>query len=132
MFKLKRFDKAQWFEFPDNKEVKLKIRPLSKKLNMECLSNSSRLMPNVSEGSIKETPSLFIYQWEIFSHCLDEWKGVDFGESDGQPSRQGYLEALFEEDGIREFVIAKASELTREHEVTLEQELKNSESSQAG
>lgn len=134
MLNLKRFDRSVWFDYPKGEGVRFKIRPYSKKASLECMARASRLMTKIDEDwkeSLTETPSRLLLVWEMFAYCLEDWKGIQFSGSE-VISRKDALEALFEDDNIKEFVFEAANRLREDEENALEAELKNSGPSQGG
>lgn len=136
MLKLKRFNEGVWYDLPDAVGVKLKIKPLAKKDVMDLRAAAKRKMAVRSSGGKTEIvddydESAFI--WQMFRSCLLEWQGISMDEvADVKPDHEDFLLALFENDGIRQFVFEKANEAFVQEEQKLGDELKNSGASQSG
>ena len=132
MLKLKRFDEGVWFDYQPG--LRIRIKPISKWDMVHVRSRSKRkLIIQGADGpsSIVDDYDQGLFMLELFKICLLDWEGLSF-DGKGKPDKEEAIRAIFEEEELRDFILKKGlmafdSELTR-----LEEELKNSESSQSG
>jgi len=127
MLKLKRFDKPQWFDVPQFEGVRLLIKPASFKTTTQILSTVKRKV-KTEDGYIDDFDD-GKFALELFKELLVDFEGI---EVDGDPSKDEVKELLYEYEFFRTFVSEKANELYKTIEQELDEELKNSTSSQGG
>ena len=127
MLKLKRFDKPQWFDVPQFDGVRLLIKPASFKTTTQILSTVKRKV-KTEDGYIDDFDD-GKFALELFKELLVDFEGI---EVDGDPSKDEVKELLYEYEFFRTFVSEKANELYKTIEQELDEELKNSTSSQGG
>ena len=127
MLKLKRFDKPQWFDVPQFEGVRLLIKPASFKTTTQILSTVKRKI-KTEDGYIDDFDD-GKFALELFKELLVDFEGI---EVDGDPSKDEVKELLYEYEFFRTFVSEKANELYKTIEQELDEELKNSTSSQGG
>jgi len=127
MLKLKRFDKPQWFDVPQFEGVRLLIKPASFKTTTQILSTVKRKV-KTEDGYIDDFDD-GKFALELFKELLVDFEGI---EVDGNPSKDEVKELLYEYEFFRTFVSEKANELYKTIEQELDEELKNSTSSQGG
>jgi len=132
MLNLERFNEEIWFDWPDAEGVRLKIKPCSRKDLLDLRSKVKRKMGISIEGrtEIVDDYNEADFLWGMFTLCLQKWEGINFGGKN--PTKESMLTAIFNHDGLREFVFQKARESSTMLENKLEEELKNSDSSQNG
>ena len=108
--------KGKWVDFPDDKEVKLLLRPFS-------LFSFTKVP---SDDSID--PKEFL---PIFSYCVIDWKGFVDSDNNKLKCNDENKKIVFDYDqDIVIFVINEAGKI-RDSVIT-EKEIKNSETSQPG
>ena len=127
MLKLKRFDKPQWFDVPQFEGVRLLIKSASFKTTTQILSTVKRKV-KTEDGYIDDFDD-GKFALELFKELLVDFEGI---EVDGDPSKDEVKELLYEYEFFRTFVSEKANELYKTIEQELDEELKNSTSSQGG
>ncbi len=132
MLKLKIFDEPVWFDWPDQAGVRLLIRGLSQKEQFDLSARARRKMAVTgAEGTqIVDAYDEAAYIWGHFCAALANWEGIGFDQE--KPKREDMLLAIFNHDRLREFVFQKSKELSEKIKLQLEDDLKNSGSSQAG
>jgi hypothetical protein len=121
--KLKRFDEGQWFDYPGVPGVRLKIKPICRKDFIDMKSEAKARFGGEFDFSY--------YEWGGMKACLIEWTGIEF-EGSENPSREAMLVSIYNETGLRDFILQKAQEIFIKEQGKLDGELKNSESSQSG
>jgi hypothetical protein len=140
MLKLKRFEEAIRHPYPKAEGVYFKIRPLSpiKLQELRIASKTGKVavrMPEDGVGTEKvrivDDFDDLVYERKMFAYSLEDWEGISF-EDEKEAKREDLLKALFEDREIRAFVFLKAFESMTLEKEKLEEELKNSASSQGG
>lgn len=126
MLKLKRFDEGVWFDYSTS--IRFKIRAMTPKKLIELREKSRRDKSFVS-GEITEQYDGSILNTEIFRWMIEEWRGIEF---DGNPSPEECKDIIFNHLVFRDFITDKSYELFRVESARVEDELKNSDSSQGG
>jgi len=127
MLKLKRFDKPEWFEVPQLEGVRLLIKPASFKRTTQLLSSAKRKAE--VDGKYVDDYDDSKFALELFKDLLVDFEGVEAEEG---LSKDEIKELMYEYSIFRDFVSEKANELYKNTESKLEEELKNSTSSQSG
>lgn len=133
MLKLKRFKEGVWADFLEVPGVRVKVRPVPLGYQLELRSKLRKRVPiDVEPGK----PPQFIEDvdegallWSVFSHTLEDWEGI---EVEGNPTPEEIKKAIFDHDGLRQFIIDKSRELSQTEEKKIEEETKNLSSSQSG
>jgi hypothetical protein len=69
--------------------------------------------------------------FESFRMALRDWEGITIGGVE-KPTREEMIDALFENERIVDFVLDRTFKANEKEEAALENESKNSESSQPG
>ena len=143
MLKLKRFEEAIRHPYPKAEGVYLKIRPLSpvKLQELRIASKTGKVavrLPDMEFGGngqekirIVDDFDDLLFERKMFGYCLEDWEGIGF-EDGVKAEREEFLKAMFEDRDIRTFVFLKAFENMELEKAKLEEELKNSQSSQGG
>jgi hypothetical protein len=136
MLKLKRFEEAIRHPYPNAEGVYLKIRPLSpiKMRELRIASKTGKvavMRPDLGEWQVVDDFDDLRFERKIFAYSLEDWEGISF-EDGAKTEKEDLLKAMFEDRDIREFVFRKAFENMELEKAKLEEELKNSESSQGG
>jgi hypothetical protein len=136
--KLKKVTEGVWFDYPEEKGVRLKIRsvPWSKALDIRS-SVRKKIVMNMPDplDPTKVIPQIVddydegIVGKQLFYYALEAWEGI---ELESAATTDEIKEAMFDYAPIREFVIEKASELAKLDAKIKDDELKNSETSQSG
>ncbi len=132
MLKLKRFDQGVWHEYQPG--VKFKIKPMGKYDMVEIRLRSKRkiaVQGLSGPDNVADDYDGAAFMLETFRTCLLEWSGIEI-EGIGNPSRDDIMRGLFEITEVRDFILTRSSEAFASEEGKLQDELKNSESSQAG
>lgn len=131
MLKLKRFSEGVWFDFP--RGGRFKIRPLCPKdyLDLREQSKTGKISVVKPDGSweIVDNYDEARFFWKIFTHQLEDWADIIV---DGASTPDEIKETIFNEREIRDWITEKSSEIYVKEQGKLEDELKNSESSQSG
>jgi hypothetical protein len=135
MLKLKRFDEAVWYNWPEASGVRLKIRPLSRRKMLELRNESKQGKVAVSmpdeEIQIVDDFNDFIYEWKMFQFCLDDWEGISI-DSEEEAKKEDIREAIFDNIALRRFILQKSLEVMSLENKKFEEELKNLLGSQDG
>jgi len=140
MLKLKRFEEAIRHPYPDAEGVYFKIRSLSpiKLKELRIASKTGKVAVRMpEEDAQREKVQIvddfddLIFERKMFAYCLEDWEGIEF-ENGNEAKREDFLKAMFEDRDIRTFVFLKAFESMELEKKKLEEELKNSDSSQNG
>jgi len=149
MLKLKRFNEAVWFNWPEASGVRLKIRPLNGRKMLELRNESKQgkvavSMPSLDpeEGNIRIVDDYndFIYEWKMFQYCLEDYEGITLDGEDDHPKelegeakslyeqkkREEIREAIFNNVLLRRFILKKSLEVMASENKRFEEELKNS------
>jgi len=120
MLKLKRFDKAEWFDVPGVDGVRLLIKPASFSTATKLLSKAKRKAK--IDGDIVDDYDDSAFALELFKETLVDFEGV---EADGDLTKDQMKELMYDYSIFRDFVAAKSQELYRKIEEALEADLKN-------
>ena len=133
MLKLKRFDEGVWYEWPNDPQIKLKIRPITPKKLLDFREKSKKgkiaiVLPS-GETQIVDDNNEAKVNWECFSWMVEDWQGIEF---DGNPSMDEKKEIIFNHISLRDFISDKAAEIYQTETLKIEGELKNSQRSQSG
>jgi len=108
--------KGTWVDFPEDKEVKIQIRPFS-------LFNLTKLP---SEDNVD-----FTQFWDIFKFCVLDWKGIqDINGKDLKCDDENKRMIFDFDQELILFVVNESSRLRSE--VIPEKEIKNLSTSQPG
>src|SRR3972149_8369864 len=96
MLKLKRFDEGVWYEWPNDPQIKLKIRPITPKKLLDFREKSKKgkiaiVLPS-GETQIVDDNNEAKVNWECFSWMVEDWQGIEF---DGNPSMDEKKEIIF-------------------------------------
>lgn len=142
MFALKRYSQGTWYPWLAN-GVRFKVRPLSNKKILELRSESKRgkvavEMPTEDPANpgnhlvkIVDDYNDYQYEWKMFCHCLEDWEGITI-EGDLEVSKEEIRDGIFNNSEMRMFILQKSLELVESENKKVEEELKNSLSSQGG
>lgn len=143
MLKLKRFTEGQWIDYPGADKVSFLIRPvnLSTGLSIRSKVRDKVAMDVVDPKTGKKVYTLMEdvdtgrFSWEAFDYMLQDFKGIALEDEKGNPlelSKDETKKAIFDNDDLRNFITGKAEELATTKASELEDEVKNSKSSQSG
>lgn len=130
--KLKSFDEAVWFDYPDEPGVKFQIRPTPNSVSMEIQTKIRKPIPVPSETlgmKIVGDINFSQFTWDIIDYALVAWEGI---EVEGVNDKIQIKKAILNYEPFSRFITAKIKELTDSVTGRIEDELKNSGSSQGG
>jgi hypothetical protein len=133
MLKLKRFDEGVWYDWPNDPQIRLKIRAITPKKLLDLREKSKKgkiaiSLPN-GETQIIDDNSESRVNWECFCWMLEDWQGIEF---EGSPSMEEKKEIIFNHTQLRDFISDKSSEIFQTETAKIEAELKNLVRSQSG
>ncbi len=131
MLNLKRFNEGIWVEYQPG--VRVQVKPLSKYDLVQVRSKCKRkILVNGAEGvEVVDDVDNGVFSVEILKLCLLSTEGISIGDAKN-PSREDLIVAIYEDDALRNFILEKAVSVFEAENAKLEQELKNSGSSQSG
>ncbi len=143
MWKLKKFSEGVWFDYPEVKGVRLKIKPIQTADIMLIQSRIRRSIP--TEVPIPGDPTRTVItlmedmdygklSFETFCAVLEDFEGIT-GEDEKGNIINDKLEIkrmLFGERKVRDFISQKSESLLAGVDQRVEEELKNLPSSQSG
>ena len=143
MLRLKRFEKGQWFDYPNAPGVKLLIRPLylSAGINLRTKVRDRVVVDVVDPTTKKLVPTLMEdinsgdFSWEVFNYMLLDFEGIKMEGDSGEVvevSKDELKKALFDDQKVRDFIGEKSEFLRDQGSRKLEEEIKNSPVSQSG
>ena len=133
MLKLKRFSEGVWFNYPNDPDVRLKIRGVTPRNFMDIHEKSK-----IGKVPVRKDDGKLDYiddydnarlTWLFFDWMLQEWEGITV---DGAVLKDEIKEAIFNDMRLRDFISDKASEVYSVESDKVESELKNSEGSPVG
>jgi hypothetical protein len=144
-FIFKRFNEAVLVDWPGAVGVKLKIRPLTRKILLRIHESCKKgkvavelpeLDPKTGKPTIEIVDNFDEGEsnFKIFEYVLqnnEDWSCF-FPDGSDKPKREEIIDALFEHAPLRIFAVNKALELGDLEELKVDRELKNSEGSQNG
>jgi hypothetical protein len=132
VIKLKRFDEAVWFDYEPG--IRFKIKPLSRadsvQIRLKCKRKIAIQGVN-GEDNIIDDIDMRLVALESFRMALIDWQGVEI-EGVEKPERYQVIHGLFEDQKIVDFILGAAFKINEIEEKKVQDELKNSESSQDG
>jgi len=143
MLKLKRFSSGQWFDYPKASGVRLLIRPLQLSSGLSIRSKIRGTIPtDVKDPKTQKSVTVLMedvdtgrFSWEIFDYMLVDFEGIQIEGEDGKTievSKSELKIAIFDDTNLRDFVSEKSEWLRDNGAQKLEDEVKNSASSQSG
>lgn len=129
--KLKRFNEGIWFDYPAG--GKFKIRPLQPKDYFDLREDSKvgKLLISKPDGQTEYVDNYneALFYWKVFKRILEDWAEV---EVEGATTKDEIRETIFNNHTLRDFISDRSNELSAKINADLEDELKNSASSQSG
>ena len=127
MLKLKRFDNAVWFEVPEFKGVSLCIKPATFSRTTKLLSSAKRKVK--VDDDFVDIYDDGDFALSVFKEVLVDFKGIEIDKS---LTKDEQKEIIYEYEFFRNFVGDKSQELYSKAQEELDEDLKNSKTSQAG
>ena len=131
MLKLKRFSEGVWFDYPEG--GKFKIRPVTPRDFLELHEKARKgksIIKNIEgKPEVIDDYDEFHFSWLLFCHMVEDWKEL---EVDGAKTPDEIREAIFNEMVLRDWITERARDVANLYKEQLEQESKNSDSSQSG
>jgi hypothetical protein len=142
MLKLRRFKKGEWFDYPGAKGVRFLIRPVQGTVGLDIQKRIRKAVPidipSIRDPKRKITTLLEDINtaemaWEVFDYMLEDFEGIEVEGDEGPITDKVELKkAIFGEPSLQEFISAKSEELVKIQSSKMEEEIKNSNSSQGG
>jgi hypothetical protein len=143
MLTLKRLSEGVWFDYPQVEGVRLKVRPVTLAKGQEIRNSLrtkkymefpdpkrkgkkfSQVVDDVDDGAVLRA---------IWDYALEAFEGIGVEDATGAilSDPKQIRDAIYESDDLRDFISERSAELRESGEQKLEDELKNSDSSQSG
>jgi hypothetical protein len=129
--KLKNFNEAVWFDYPDAQGVRIRVRPVPQFTLMELRNKIHENFAHEIDGRIEVSDYVDKGRliWEIFDYGVIDWEGI---EIEGVKEKVGQKKSIYNFQPLCVFALEKIFEVTAAIANKVEQELKNSNSSQDG
>jgi hypothetical protein len=132
MLKLKRFDEPAWYDYEPG--IRFLIKPLSRVDLLDIRLHCKRkilIQGAESPDQIADDFDRNAIIFESFKTALVSWEGLEI-EGIKNPGREQLLKSLYQDEAVVDFVLIRAYRANEAEEKKLEEELKNSQSSQDG
>lgn len=132
--KLKRFQKAQWFDYLGAEGVRFLIRPLPLSEGLAIRSRIRERVPteiDMQQGKNKGKITTLLedidsarFTKEIFDYILEDVEGITL-EDDPGATKEEIKKAIFDDTSLREFISEKSDSLRQDGDKKLDSEIKN-------
>jgi len=99
-------NKGYWFEFPDDKDIKIKVRPLFPEKANELTRKSTRINSLTGNKEIDGEKLAKLTR----EYMIEDWKGISIDDNTDCNNEAKELLALYC-DNIIKFIMTKSSEL---------------------
>lgn len=132
--KIKRFQEAKWFDYPEAEGVRFLIRPLPLSEGLAIRSRIRERVPteiDMNQGKTKGKITTLLedidtgkYTWEIFNFILQNVEGIEL-EDAPEASLEEKKKAIFDDIALREFISEQSEVIRKDGERKLGEEIKN-------